>query len=50
MGRTPAEARSSLRISLGWNTTADEIAHAAALIPQIYERVAAAERGDGIEA
>jgi len=50
MGRTPAEARSSLRISLGWNTTADEIAHAAALIPRVYERVAAAEDGDGVAA
>lgn len=50
MGRTAAEARSSLRISLGWNTTADEIAHAAALIPRVYERVAAAENGDGLVA
>jgi cysteine desulfurase len=50
MGRTPAEARSSLRISLGWNTTADEIAHAAELIPRVYQRVAAAEHGDGLAA
>jgi len=42
MGRTPAEARSSLRISLGWNTTADDIARAASIIPRVYERVAAA--------
>jgi cysteine desulfurase len=45
MGRTPAEARSSLRISLGWNTTAEDIARAASIIPRVYERVAAA--GDG---
>jgi cysteine desulfurase len=44
MGRTPAEARSSLRISLGWNTTADDIARAASIIPRVYERVAAAAR------
>jgi cysteine desulfurase len=48
MGRTPAAARSSLRISLGWNTTADEIDHAAEIIPHVYQRVAAA--GDDAEA
>jgi cysteine desulfurase len=42
MGRERAAARSSLRLSLGWNTTAEEIAHAAALIPNIYRRVVAA--------
>ncbi|HEX4209931.1 MAG TPA: cysteine desulfurase family protein [Candidatus Binataceae bacterium] len=42
MGRTPAEARSSLRISLGWNTQANDIARAASLIPRVYQRVAAA--------
>lgn len=42
MGRTPAEARSSLRISLGWNTTAEDIARAASIIPRVYARVAAA--------
>jgi len=44
MGRTPAEARSSLRISLGWNTTADDIARAASLIPRVYDRVTASAR------
>ncbi len=43
MGRSVADARSSLRISLGWNNTADEIEAAAALIPQVWRRVAGAE-------
>ncbi len=43
MGRSVADARSSLRISLGWNNTADEIEAAAALIPQVWRRVADAE-------
>ena len=46
MGRTPSQARSSLRISLGWNTTADDIARAASIIPRVYERVAAASDGE----
>jgi cysteine desulfurase len=48
MGRTRAAARSSLRISLGWNTTAIEIEQAAAIIVQAYQRVVAA--GTGAEA
>ena len=43
MGRTRADARSSLRISLGWNTTAEEIARVANIIPDVWRRVAAAE-------
>ena len=39
MGRSAAEARSSLRISLGWSTTAKEIAHAAEIIPRVWRRV-----------
>ena len=50
MGRTPTEARSSLRVSLGWSTTAEELTRAATLIPRVYERVAAAEHGDGMAA
>jgi cysteine desulfurase len=42
MGRERSAARSSLRISLGWNTTAEEIAHAGAVIPEVYRRVATA--------
>ena len=38
-----ADARSSLRISLGWNNTADEIDAAAAIIPAIWRRVADSE-------
>ena len=43
MGRSVADARSSLRISLGWNNTADEIDDAAAIIPEVWRRVADAE-------
>ena len=43
MGRSVADARSSLRISLGWNNTAPEIDAAAALIPEVWRRVQAAE-------
>ena len=43
MGRARADARSSLRISLGWNTTAEEIAQAATIIADVWRRVAAAE-------
>src|SRR6202171_3522656 len=43
MGRARADARSSLRISLGWNTTAEEIDTVATIIPDVWRRVAAAE-------
>ena len=43
MGRSVADARSSLRISLGWNNTADEIDAVAAIVPAVWRRVAAAE-------
>jgi cysteine desulfurase len=43
MGRSRADARSSLRISLGWNTTAAEIDAVAKIIPNVWRRVAAAE-------
>ena len=43
MGRSAAEARSSLRISLGWSTTAAEIARPPSIIPQVWRRVVAAE-------
>src|SRR3984957_18834502 len=43
MGRSVADARSSLRISLGWSTTANDIAHAAEIIPRLWRRVADAE-------
>jgi cysteine desulfurase len=43
MGRSAAEARSSLRISLGWSTTVAEITRAAEIIPRVWRRVARAE-------
>ena len=43
MGRARADARSSLRISLGWNTTAEEVALVATVIPDVWRRVADAE-------
>ena len=43
MGRSVAEARSSLRISLGWSNTAEEIDAVAAIIPAVWRRVADAE-------
>jgi cysteine desulfurase len=50
MGRSAAEARSSLRISLGWSTTAAEITRAAEIIPRVWRRVAIAERYPANEA
>lgn len=43
MGRGAAAARSSLRLSLGWSTTAAEITAAIATIPRVWRRVVAAE-------
>jgi cysteine desulfurase len=43
MGRSVAEARSSLRISLGWSNTAAEIDAVATIIPAVWRRVADAE-------
>jgi cysteine desulfurase len=43
MGGGAAEARSSLRISLGWSTTRGEIASAAEIIARVWRRVAEAE-------
>jgi cysteine desulfurase len=42
MGRTPEQARGSLRFSLGPGTTESEIAHALALLPRLVARVRAA--------
>jgi cysteine desulfurase len=39
MGLTEAEARSTLRFSLGWTTTADEVEQALAIVPGLVERV-----------
>jgi len=43
MGRSAAQARSSLRLSLGWNTSEDEIAAVAEIIPRVWRRVSASE-------
>jgi cysteine desulfurase len=43
MGRSIADARSSLRISLGWSNTAEEIDAVATIIPAVWRRVADAE-------
>jgi cysteine desulfurase len=43
MGRANDEARSSLRISLGWSTTAEEIEAASEIIPRVWLRVAERE-------
>jgi len=40
MGRSAAAARSSLRLSLGWSTTAEEIAFAGEMVPRVWRRVA----------
>jgi cysteine desulfurase len=39
IGLTEAEARSTIRFSLGWTTTAEEIDGALRLLPPLVERV-----------
>ncbi len=43
MGRSVDEARSSLRLSLGWSTAADDIERASEIIARVWRRVAEAE-------
>jgi cysteine desulfurase len=43
MGRSVADAGCSLRISLGWNNSAEEIDAVASIIPAVWRRVADAE-------
>jgi cysteine sulfinate desulfinase/cysteine desulfurase-like protein len=43
MGRSEMEARCSVRLSLGWSTTREEIEHAAEVIGRVWRRVAATE-------
>jgi cysteine desulfurase len=53
MGLSAAEARSSLRLSLGWNTSAEDVERACAIIVRVWRRVAESEpapRGDTAEA
>jgi cysteine desulfurase len=42
MGLTPAEARGTIRFSLGWNTTRAEIDEALRLVPPLVAQVRAA--------
>ena len=50
MGRSAREARSSLRLSLGWNTTAQEVARAAEIIIRVWHRVSESEPSAAREA
>lgn len=50
MGRSVADARSSLRISLGWNNTAEQLDAVATIIPAVWRRVAAAEPAAEVDA
>jgi cysteine desulfurase len=50
MGRTAGEARSSLRISLGWSTTGEEITRACEIFARVWRRVAEAEPAGAFEA
>jgi cysteine desulfurase len=43
MGRSVADARSSLRITLGWSNTLDEIEAVAEIVPAVWRRVSHAE-------
>jgi cysteine desulfurase len=43
MGRSTDAARSSLRLSLDWSTTAEEVGRAAEIITRVWRRVAACE-------
>jgi cysteine desulfurase len=39
MGLSPEEARATIRFSLGWTTTSEEIDAALRLVPPLVERV-----------
>jgi cysteine desulfurase len=43
MGRSGTEARSSVRLSLGWSTTLEEVERAAEIIPRVWRRLAGAQ-------
>jgi cysteine desulfurase len=49
MGRTASAARSSLRISLGYSTTLDEVQRAAGIIAIVWRRVTQADRVEAAE-
>jgi cysteine desulfurase len=50
MGLSRDEARSSLRLSLGWNTAADEVDRAAEIIARVWRRVRDAEPAAAVPA
>ncbi len=53
MGLGAAEARSSLRLSLGWNTSGEDVERASEIIVRVWRRVAESEpapRGEAAEA
>jgi cysteine desulfurase len=39
MGLTPAEARGTLRLSLGWSSTAEEVDRVLEALPRLLHRV-----------
>jgi len=43
MGRSAAEARASLRFSVGHGSTPEDIEHVASLLPDLVERIRASE-------
>jgi cysteine desulfurase len=45
MGLTDAEARATIRFSLGWTSTAEDVARALAIVPPLVERVRREVRG-----
>jgi cysteine desulfurase len=44
LGLSPEEARSTIRFSLGWTTTAEEVERAIRFVPPLVERVRRAIR------
>ena len=50
MGLSAAEARSSLRLSLGWNTTDEDVERASEIIVRVWRRVAESEPAPRSEA
>lgn len=45
MGRSQQDASSSLRISLGWSTTSEEVNRAAGIIADVWQRISQIEPG-----
>jgi cysteine desulfurase len=45
MGLSDAEARATIRFSLGWTSTRDDVDRALAIVPPLVERVRREVRG-----